>query len=143
MRLRNLLVGLPENAGFEDMSRYVSWPCVIQYRRGGDYLAAHRDDYLYQMLLILSEIGSDFETGGNYLLDSHKHVYNEPALKFGDLVMLRSDIVHGVHPIDPHLSVDEQSERGRWILFFPLSDASLLKDEPAAIIHTPVGAQAS
>jgi hypothetical protein len=125
--LRNLLSGLPPETGYPDTSRYISWPCILHYRRGGDFLAPHRDDYAYQLILLLSERGKDFEEGGNYVLQDGKHRFLEPELQFGDVILLKSDIYHGVHAIDPHLPLVETSEDGRWIMFFPLSEASILE----------------
>jgi hypothetical protein len=125
---RNIFSRLPPETGYPDTSRFVSWPCILHYRRGGDFLAAHQDDYAYQLILLLSERGKDFEEGGNYVLKNGKHLFLEPELKFGDLILLKSDIYHGVHAIDPQHPLNELSEDGRWIMFFPLSDASLLED---------------
>lgn len=120
MAFRNMCSGLGWGAGFEDVSEYVSWPCIIQYRKGGDFLTAHRDDYAFQTILIMTELGVDFETGGNFYLNDQGHNYLEPELKVGDVLLLKSDLAHGVHAIDPHRA-DDGSAAGRWMLFCPLS----------------------
>ena len=120
MRFRNLCSGLAPETGFVGDDTFVSWPSVIQYRRGGDFLAAHQDDYAFQCILILSQMGEDFSTGGNYYLGPDGHRYLEPELKFGDVLLLKSDLVHGVHPIDPHQAVEDSAE-GRWMMFCPLA----------------------
>lgn len=120
MMFRNMCSGLPPTAGFEDMSEYVSWPCIIQYRQGGDFLAAHRDDYAFQTILMMTEMGADFETGGNFYLNETGHNYLEPELQIGDVLLLKSDLAHGVHAIDPHRA-DDGSTSGRWMMFCPLS----------------------
>lgn len=128
MTFRNLCSGLDPRAGLVGDETYVSWPSVIQYRQGGDFLAAHQDDYAFQCILILSDFGQDFETGGNYYLGPEGHRFLEPDLQFGDVVLLKSDLVHGVHGIDPHLPLDD-SAGGRWMMFCPLArrDAVLRK----------------
>lgn len=119
MTFRNICSGLAPDTGLSTDCDYISWPSFIHYRRGGDFLAAHRDDYAFQTILVLSQQGRDFEQGGAFYLDESRHHYLEPALEFGDLVLLRSDLVHGVHAIDPQAS-DDGSQAGRWIMFCPL-----------------------
>ena len=122
--IRNLLTGLPEGTGTEDISEYISWISCVHYRQGGDFIAPHVDDYAYQTILVLSELGKDFETGGQYYLTNGKHIYTEPNLRLGDIVVLKSNIPHGVHPIDPFYTLDSYSEKGRWMVFCPLVKSS-------------------
>lgn len=120
MRFRNLASGFAPDTGMRAGCDYVSWPSVIQYRRGGDFLAAHRDQYAFQCILVLSEMGQDFTEGGNFWLGETGHHFEEPNLRFGDVLLLKSDLVHGVHPIDPALH-DDGSMAGRWMMFCPLA----------------------
>lgn len=117
---RNVCSGLDPETGQAGDTTYISWPSFIQYRRGGDFLGPHRDEYAFQTILVLSSQGADFTEGGAYYLDSARHHYLEPALEFGDLVLLKSDLVHGVHAIDPGAEEDG-SQAGRWIMFCPLA----------------------
>lgn len=123
MRFRNLASGFAPDTGMRAGCEYVSWPSVIQYRRGGDFLAAHRDQYAFQCILVLSQMGEDFAEGGNYYLSETGHHFEEPNLRFGDVLLLKSDLVHGVHPIDPHLA-DDGGMGGRWMMFCPLAKRS-------------------
>ena len=50
----------------------------------------------------------------------------EKELKIGDLVMLKSDINHGVYPIDQDTTLSDNSIDGRWIMFSPYHDPSVL-----------------
>lgn len=119
MIFRNICSGLAPQTGLSDADEFISWPSFIHYRRGGDFLAPHRDDYAFQTILILSQSGEDFTQGGAFYLDPSRHHFLEPSLEFGDLVLLKSDLVHGVHAIDPQAD-DNGSQAGRWMMFCPL-----------------------
>ena len=97
-----------------DLKKFISWISVLQYRSGGDFLSSHRDAYKFQAILIMSEIGRDFSSGGQYILNEKSgSTFTEKQFKVGDLVMLRSDIYHGVYPIDQDSVLADNSINGR------------------------------
>jgi hypothetical protein len=129
MKIRNVLNGLETDISITNTKDFVSWNSVLQYRQGGDFLGTHKDRYKYQAILIMSELGKDFQQGGQYYLHPEKgHVYSERQLKKGDLVMLQSDIYHGVHPIDPLHNSSDDSISGRWIMFSPYHHPGVIQE---------------
>ena len=75
----------------------------------------------------MSELGKDFSSGGQYILSKeHGSFFTEKQLKMGDLVMLKFDIPHGVYPIDQDSVSSDSSITGRWIMFSPYHDSSIL-----------------
>jgi len=129
MKIRNVLNGFETDISITDIKDFVSWISVLQYRQCGDFLGAHKDRYSYQAILIMSELGKDFQQGGQYYLHPEKgHVYSERQFKKGDLVMLQSDIYHGVHPIDPFHNLSDNSISGRWIMFSPYHNSKIIQE---------------
>lgn len=127
MQIRNILNGLDLEVGISDVKQFISWISVLHYRSGGDFLACHRDAYKFQAILIMSELGRDFTSGCQYVLsEKYGSIFTEKELKIGDLVMLKSDINHGVYPIDQDTTLSDNSIDGRWIMFSPYHDPSVL-----------------
>ena len=127
MQIRNILNGIDLDVGIFDTKQFISWISVLQYRSGGDFLACHKDKYKFQAILIMSQFGKDFTSGGQYILSEDMgSVFTEKLFRIGDLVMLKSDIPHGVYPIDQDAPLSDNSIDGRWIMFSPYNDPAVL-----------------
>jgi hypothetical protein len=117
-RFRNRLYELPEDhavAGTDDGY----WTCsrLLQYPRGGGFIVPHRDMYAqvatreagltyFQPLLLLTEKGADFETGGAYVEIDDDRFYYEDFCQAGDVVVYDGRSIHGVADIDPMADLD-------------------------------------
>jgi hypothetical protein len=116
-QLRNRLYGLP--SGFAiDRDEQGMWTCarLQQYPRGGGFMVPHRDMYAqaatieaglgyFQLLLLLTQKGRDFEHGGAYVdsgdeVDGRRFEYEAGCLS-GDVVIYDGRSIHGVADIDP------------------------------------------
>ena len=126
IKVKNILNGLSPYFGIKNIKKFISWISVLHYRRGGDYIATHKDNYMFQSILIMSEFGKDFKSGGQYFLNEHGNNFTEDKFKIGDLVMLKANYYHGVYPIDQNLKDDGKS--GRWMMFSPYVKSSLIRD---------------
>lgn len=119
IQVRNALMGFEQGLFLskEHPTHYVHWP-VLQYPRGGGFLAAHTDsrDAVYvEGGVTLSRLGEDFSAGGFWIRgeDGAKCLVEE-RLELGDLLMFRQDQEHGVDPIDPEAEIDWGGTGGRW-----------------------------
>jgi hypothetical protein len=96
------------------------------YPSGGGFMSAHKDstavstfnassDGLFlQPLLLLTQRGKDFESGGAFYVDDlGKRHFIEEATISGDIVVYDETIIHGVGDIDSNLPLDLNSCRGR------------------------------
>jgi len=129
IKVRNILNNEDIDLTITKTEKFVSWIAILQYRRGGDFLATHKDGYKFQSILMMSEKGKDFLTGGQYFLhDKNGHVFTENNFKKGDLLMLKANCYHGVHPIDPNIQLTNNSIEGRWIMFSPYLDKKIIEN---------------
>jgi hypothetical protein len=96
------------------------------YPSGGGFMSSHVDstavntfnaaaDGLFlQPLLLLTERGVDYETGGAfYVSQNGEKVFLEEFAKAGDIIVYDETISHGVGDVDAHLPLDLDSEQGR------------------------------
>lgn len=132
IKLRNRLLNKPDNfattkidEGFWTAAR------IHQYPIGGGFMSQHRDktlsNYLgeinlnyYQLLLIMSKKGIDFEQGGGFIHYGEQRVIFEDEFDLGDIVIYDSQTVHGVQDIDPHKNLDLDNFSGRVAAFVSL-----------------------
>ena len=131
--LRNALTGMHPEYG-NNLDRDAFWnACRIHhYPQGGGHMAAHRDTLFphllqdfkipfIQMMVTLTARGTDFHTGGCYVVDrSGEKVFFETADNAGYLVLFDGATVHGVDDIDPSALLDFASPKGRMALFVNL-----------------------
>jgi hypothetical protein len=124
-RFRNLLYNLPIDfavAGTDDGY----WTCarILQYPAGGGFIVPHRDMYsqaatverglaYYQPLLLLTEKGQDFGTGGAYVDIGDERFLYEDSCQAGDVVVYDGRSIHGVSDIDPYEPLDLARFTGR------------------------------
>jgi hypothetical protein len=124
-RLRNLLYGLPAGFAVEGDEQGL-WTCarIQQYPRGGGFMVPHRDMYAqvatteagigyFQLLLLLTEKGRDFQEGGAYVDRGEDRFAFEDGCASGDVVVYDGRSVHGVADIDPLLPLDLTRFSGR------------------------------
>lgn len=120
-RLRNILSGLPPDYF---LGRTPDNDCIgrISFQFYPSALGAmnkHMDPVdLHQKavpVLIMSKRGRDFERGGLFFEPADGvRIFAEEVADPGDLVLTLAQLPHGVEKIDPHLSPDWLSFRGRW-----------------------------
>jgi len=105
---------------------------VHHYPQGGGHMAGHRDtlfpDLLkdfkipfLQIMVTLSSRGTDFHTGGGYILDHmNQKIYFETNINPGSLVLFDGNTIHGVDDIDSNELLDFTSMKGRMAMFVNL-----------------------
>ena len=126
-RVRNLLQGVDEEFcleqpedGLYTLSR------IHQYPGGGGFLKSHVDstaaavpgsaglEGFFQLLLVMSQKGTDFESGGGYYVIDGERVYYEDDCEPGDVLIYSGHMLHGVEAVDSHLPATLHSSRGRY-----------------------------
>lgn len=131
--LRNALTGMRVDYG-NSIATDAFWnACRIHhYPQGGGHMAAHRDTLFphllrnfkipfIQMMVTLTSRGTDFHTGGCYVIDRNgQKVFFETADNAGSLVLFDGSTIHGVDDIDPSELLDFSSPKGRMALFVNL-----------------------
>ena len=108
---------------------------IQHYPAGGGFLIPHRDTVTptvthdaghtvyHQLLLLITEKGRDFESGGGFVDVRGERIVFEDYLSRGAVVIYDGSTVHGVADIDPHKVPDMTGLSGRLVAF-----ASLYKD---------------
>ena len=124
--LRNSWTGMRADYG-NDLTKDSFWNAcrVHHYPQGGGHMAGHRDTLFpallkefeipfLQMLVILSNRGTDFDSGGGYVVDnSGDKIFVESDDNAGSIVFFDGSTIHGVDDIDPDILLDFSSEKGR------------------------------
>ena len=72
------------------------------------------EDYI-QLVLLLSEKGTDFHSGGAYISKDGEIIDIESDTQSGDVLIYDSSTIHGVMDIDPHLPLDISKGIGRYV----------------------------
>ena len=132
--LRNRIARLDPNMGLDISRGYFTTFTVAHYPSGGGFLGPHADDHEQglEVILLLSQRGEDYQEGGLFFMDEdQRHQFVDSHTRFGDLIVVRSDTIHGIHPIDPARPRDLSSPAGRWMLFTPMVKASILAPPPS------------
>lgn len=124
-RFRNLLYKLPVDFAVHGTDDGY-WTCsrLLQYPRGGGFIVPHRDMYAqvataeaglgyYQPLLLLTEKGVDFTSGGAYVDVGDDRIFYEDGCRAGDVVVYDGRSIHGVGDIDPLEPLDLVHFSGR------------------------------
>ena len=121
--LKNLVSGLPADAF---LARAPEQGCIARlsfqfYPRGVGGLTLHADPKDYHQLtvpvVILSERGVDFQTGGLGVGRADGSVVDlEGELSWGDVVYFHPQMPHEVARIDPDVEGDWLDFRGRWMV---------------------------
>ncbi|NKC00890.1 MAG: hypothetical protein GKR90_20670 [Pseudomonadales bacterium] len=127
-QVRNILSGMPRDFAIARVEDDV-WTAarIHHFPSGGGFMVDHKDTVLpkmlkendfsgeyYQLLLLLSQKGEDFETGGGTVeLNGEMIEYEDYTLR-GDILVYNGSTVHGVNDIDPHLRYVQSSPAGRY-----------------------------
>jgi hypothetical protein len=95
------------------------------YPRGGGFMTAHRDtraaqnlrglsDTYIQLVLLLTEKGTDYRAGGAYIRrEAGKVIDTEAGSVAGDVLVYDGTTLHGVEDIDPDLPFSPSDLSGR------------------------------
>ncbi|TKC91785.1 hypothetical protein FAZ69_04930 [Trinickia terrae] len=100
--------------------------CRVQiYPSGGGFMGAHVDSraasnlegtahcaYI-QMVLLLTERGKDYQSGGAFVISDDKTIDSEAESLAGDLLVYDGSTHHGVADIDSNIAFDISNLRGR------------------------------
>lgn len=98
-----------------------------QYPRGIGHIRRHEDAVgphkFTTVMLALSAKGVDYRQGGAYLArgDDGGDYDLDADLAVGDLVLVRSNVEHGVDPIDPEVETDWLAFEGKWTLILAVN----------------------
>lgn len=124
-RFRNRLYELPSDFAVKGTDDGL-WTCarIQQYPSGGGFMVPHRDMYsqvattdhgldYFQVLLLLTEKGTDFHDGGAYVDVGDERVLYEDVCRSGDIVIYDGRSMHGVADIDPLAPLDLTRFNGR------------------------------
>lgn len=121
-QLKNLLSGLESDAYLNSTpdDGFISRLSFQFYPKGGGCIKRHSDPVdVHQLcvpVLLMSDYGIDYESGGGYVMDSQGKILNtDSQMKKGDVVFFNAQVVHGVAPIDPEEKMNWLSYEGRWI----------------------------
>lgn len=132
-RTRNLVYGLQRDFAVDAIEDGM-WTAarLHHYPRGGGFLVAHKDNVVprmqeemgypafYQVILVMSKRGVDFDEGGGFAeVDGQRH-YFEGDTEYGDIVIYDGRTEHGVADIDPGHVFRHDSIDGRIVAFATL-----------------------
>jgi hypothetical protein len=108
--------------------------CRVQiYPSGGGFMGAHLDSRgvgnlprstgaFIQLLLLLTERGTDYHTGGAFVERDGKRIDSEADTLSGDVVVYDGATVHGVADIDPTAVFNAADLRGRAVALATIYD---------------------
>jgi hypothetical protein len=126
IQVRDLCAGRPE-ALYDDKLEppFFNGSRLQIYPSGGGFMSAHTDStavntfnaasngVFLQPLLLVSERGVDYDTGGAFYVKDGEKVFIENGTQSGDIVVYDESIKHGVGDVDSDHPLDLQSRRGR------------------------------
>lgn len=126
IQVRDLIAGRPKPLFDNVLEKpYFNGSRIQIYPSGGGFMSAHTDStavntfnaatngVFLQPLLLLSERGLDYETGGAFYVKDGEKVFIENGTLSGDIVVYDESIQHGVGDVDSNLPLNIQSRRGR------------------------------
>lgn len=135
-QVRNLLANLPLDFAIDKIEPNGLWTAarVHQYPIGGGFFDTHRDTTLidvsnekrtefYQIILVMSEKGKDFEEGGAFVDKGDERIILEDIFELGDIIIYDGSTHHGVEEIDPHRKLVMDQATGRLAGFVSLYKA--------------------
>ena len=135
--VRNALADLPRDFAIdkiEEPSGLWTAARVHQYPQGGGFFQGHTDyvaneiakkgraDF-YQPLLLMTQKGEHYETGGGFVDLNGERIYLEDHFDQGDIAVYDGRVQHGVEDVDPHKVLDLHSLNGRATAFVTLFKA--------------------
>lgn len=132
IHLRNRMLCKPDTFALDSIEEGLWTASRIQhYPPGGGFMSAHRDDLVIdaasdvglgflQLLLVLSQKGKDYLSGGGFIIKDNKFIDIEGETSLGDIILYDGDTMHGVDTIDPNKSLDLSTPYGRLVGFVTL-----------------------
>jgi len=125
-RLRNILGGRDLDFAIDEEEGGM-WTAarIHQFPAGGGFMVAHRDTVLpkiyddkglgefFQPVLLVTQKGVDFETGGGFAEVAGERVAYEDYAHKGDVVIYDVSTVHGVDDVDTHKPYRQGTLDGR------------------------------
>jgi hypothetical protein len=130
---RNRIAELDMNMALDTDTGYYTSYSAVHYPSGKGFLGPHGDheDQMFEVILLLTEYGEDYEKGGLYFFDDDgEHHFVDPQTEKGDLVLAPASNFHGTYRIDPDTDVDLTSQDGRWMMFTPMVPTDVLASPP-------------
>ena len=133
-RVRNALAGMPQDFAVDEIDEPTGlWTAarIHQYPQGGGFFQGHTDyvanaiaekektDF-YQVLLLMTQKGEHYKTGGGFVDIDGKRIYLEDHFDQGDIAVYDGRTHHGVEDIDPHEMLDLNTLNGRATAFVTL-----------------------
>ena len=133
IRIRNLCSNYPEDFAISKIENNGLWSAtrIHQYPTGGGYFAKHKDIVLsavskekninfYQVILNMTKLGKDFDTGGAFIEIEGKKIIFEKEFDVGDIIIYDERTIHGVEEIDIEKNLNLDSICGRITAFVSL-----------------------
>lgn len=131
--VRNRIAGLPRDFAIREIADNGLWTAarIHQYPAGGGFFRRHTDYVVsdvadkagtdfFQTLMLLTQKGEHFQTGGGFVDVDGERLYLEDYFGPGDIVVYDGRTVHGVEDVDPHLPLDLDTINGRVAAFATL-----------------------
>lgn len=126
--IRNILMGKNESFAIDSCDEGL-WTAarVHHFPIGGGHMVTHKDtlapDLLkdvnasynyFQPILVMSQKGSDFQSGGGVAMVDGELVEYEDFCEFGDIAIYDVSTVHGVNEVDLDRPFHQRSSNGRY-----------------------------
>ncbi len=128
-KIRNRILGFSDNFCLTKPQKKLWSACrILQYPVGGGHMSKHSDYILksvskinfknkfYQLVLPITERNKNFQKGGAYIVHKKKVIDVEKFCKIGDILVYKTDILHGVQEIDPQKKLNLRTINGRIVL---------------------------
>lgn len=127
--IRNFCMGLDIDYATSSENQDGLWTAarMHQFPTGGGFMAKHTDTVLpriisetaigngfFQPILVMSQKGRDFETGGGVAVVDGKPIIYEDFTEVGDIAIYNVNTIHGVAEIDSHKPFVQRSGNGRY-----------------------------
>ena len=126
IKLRNHIYGVEENFALNDIAEdgLFSATRIQNYPQGGGFFGSHRDTTLldvadekginfFQLILVISQYGEDFFSGGAYVEKAGKRFMLEHECRTGDVLIYDGRSMHGVEEIDVNMPLNLNEINGR------------------------------
>ena len=133
--MKSQVGGFPRNAYLRQTPSQglISRVQVHHYPKGGGYIKEHYDHVapfaLFQAMIPAFTKGQDFSAGGLYVRDENNEIlFLDDQLNAGDLVLMSTNNMHGVAPVDPEDDYDWKLSSGRWSIVPLIVESDYNKD---------------
>ena len=131
--VRNRLMQVSQDFAMNKIEPCGLWSAcrLHQYPCGGAFMSKHRDYIVdghlkarkldfYQLLLNLSEKGTDYQTGGAYVYNDGLKINLDDVAQIGDIIIYDGHSLHGVEEVDPDKKLELNAICGRIVAFATL-----------------------